>query len=51
MNAEVAEMIELDVIPYERLIQGDFDALQTLDKELHEKGIVGVRGVPGYKAN
>lgn len=50
MNAEVAEMIELDVIPYEKLIQDDFDVLQTLDKALHEKGIVGVRGVPGYKA-
>jgi isopenicillin N synthase-like dioxygenase len=49
MNAEVAEMIELDVIPYEKLIQGDFDALQILDRALHEKGIVGVRGVPGYK--
>lgn len=50
MNAEVAEMIELDIISYEKLIQGDLDALQTLDKALHEKGIVGVRGVPGYKA-
>lgn len=49
MHAEVAEMIELDVIPYEKLIQGDFDTLRTLDKALHEKGIVGVRGVPGYK--
>lgn len=44
------EMIALDVIPYEKLIQGDVDALHTLDRALHEKGIVGVRGVPGYKA-
>jgi isopenicillin N synthase-like dioxygenase len=49
MNAEVADMIELDVIPYETLIQGDVDSLQILDHALHEKGIVGVRGVPGYK--
>ena len=41
MHAEVTEMIELDIIPYEKLIQGDFDALQTLDKALHEKGIIG----------
>jgi len=44
------ERIELDVIAYEDLIEGDRDALQVLDRALHEKGIVGVRGVPGYRA-
>lgn len=49
MNAEAVEKLELDIIPYEQLTQGDTAALQRLDKALHEKGIVGVRGVPGYK--
>jgi isopenicillin N synthase-like dioxygenase len=31
------------------LIQNDADTLQILDQALHEKGIVGVRGVPGYR--
>lgn len=47
--AEAVEMHELDVVPYEKLIQGDAQVLQLLDKALHEKGIVGVRGIPGYK--
>lgn len=49
MNSEAVETLELDIIPYEKLVQGDLEALQILDKSLHEKGIVGVRGVPGYR--
>lgn len=49
MNVEAVEKLELDIIPYEQLTQRDTAALQLLDKALHEKGIVGVRGVPGYK--
>jgi len=49
LHAERAELLELDIISYEKLLQNDFDALQILDKALHEKGIVGVRGVPGYR--
>jgi len=49
MSTEVQEVIDLDVIFYEKLLQGDSDALQILDKALHENGIVGVRGVPGYR--
>jgi len=47
MNIAAVEI--LDIIPYEKIAKGDLTAIQTLDKALHEKGIVGVRGVPGYK--
>ncbi|MCK4934999.1 MAG: isopenicillin N synthase family oxygenase [Simkaniaceae bacterium] len=49
INAEEVKMLELDIVSYEKLIQGDCDTLQLLDKALHEKGVVGVRGVPGYR--
>ncbi|HEV8051368.1 MAG TPA: 2OG-Fe(II) oxygenase family protein [Parachlamydiaceae bacterium] len=49
MNVAAMEILDLDIIPYEEIAQGDLTALQALDKALHEKGIVGVRGVPGYK--
>ncbi|MBP9842315.1 MAG: isopenicillin N synthase family oxygenase [Simkaniaceae bacterium] len=47
--AEEIKILDLDVIPYQELIQGDAKTLTILDKALHEKGIVGVKGVPGYK--
>src|SRR5579863_6775418 len=47
--AQSTEILELDVISYEQLIQNDADTLQILDQALREKGIVGVRGVPGYR--
>ena len=47
--AEEIEILDLDVISYDDLINEDSKALATLDKALHEKGIVGVRGVPGYR--
>ncbi len=49
-NADIDEPLVLDIISYEELVQADEHALQILRKALHEKGIVGVRGVPGYKA-
>lgn len=49
MNVQAVEILELDIIPYEKLVQEDSETLQILDKALHEKGIVGVRGVPGYR--
>lgn len=49
MHVEAVEILELDVIHYEKLIQADPKTLELLDKALHEKGIVGVRGVPGYR--
>jgi isopenicillin N synthase-like dioxygenase len=43
------ETLELDVVSYEQLIAGDKEVFKTIKKALYEKGIVGVRGVPGYK--
>ena len=43
------EILILDVISYEAFIQDDPEALGVLEKALYEKGIVGIRGVPGYK--
>ena len=44
------EALPLDVISYESFIHKDPEALQILDRALHENGIVGIRGVPGYQA-
>ncbi len=44
-----SEILELDVISYDDLSRQDAEALQVLKKALHEKGIVGIRGVPGYQ--
>lgn len=49
VKAEQVEVLDLDIIPYEKLVQGDVEALHVLDCALHQKGIVGVRGVPGYR--
>lgn len=50
LHAAEVEKLELDIILYENLVQGDTETLQKLEQALHEKGIVGVRGVPGYRA-
>lgn len=42
------EQLELDVVSYEAFAQGDPDAIETLQRALNEKGIAGIRGVPGY---
>lgn len=47
--AEEIEVLSLDVVPYELFIQGDAETVSTLKKALYEKGIVGIRGVPGYR--
>jgi len=49
VSAEEVEILALDVIAYEAFVRHDEEAMQTLRKALHEKGIVGIRGVPGYK--
>jgi isopenicillin N synthase-like dioxygenase len=46
---EKIDVLSLDVISYEDFVQEAEDALSTLQRALHEKGIVGIRGVPGYK--
>lgn len=43
------EILDLDVISYEAFTQEDPAAMGLLQKALKEKGIVGIRGVPGYK--
>ena len=46
--ARESEVLDLDVIPYEALIQNDPKAIETLQKALFEKGIVGMSGAPGF---
>src|SRR3990167_5232088 len=43
------EVLSLDVIQYELFIKGDPEALGVLERALHENGIVGIRGIPGYR--
>ncbi len=47
-TAMAEEVLSLDVISYEAFAQRDSAALDVLVKALYEKGIVGIRGVPGY---
>ncbi len=47
--ADEVEILSLDVISYEAFMQDDPHTMSVLDKALHEKGIVGIKGVPGYK--
>ncbi len=42
-------ILDLDVISYEDFMNEDPTTLRLLDKALHEKGIVGMRGIPTYK--
>ncbi|MBS0620092.1 MAG: isopenicillin N synthase family oxygenase [Verrucomicrobia bacterium] len=49
--AEAAEILSLDVIAYEDFVSQDTVALRTLERALLEKGIVGIRGIPGYREN
>jgi len=43
------EILDLDVISYDDFMQKDPAALQQLKNALHEKGIVGIKGIPGYR--
>ncbi|MBY0529398.1 MAG: hypothetical protein K2P51_04325 [Rhabdochlamydiaceae bacterium] len=47
--AEDIEVMALDIISYEDFIQEDPLSMDVLRNALLEKGIVGIRGVPGYK--
>jgi isopenicillin N synthase-like dioxygenase len=47
--AQETEILPLDVIPYEAFIQEDPDAIATLKSALHTKGIVGIKGIPGFR--
>lgn len=48
-EVETIEILDLDVIPYEAFKEETEEALFTLKKALYEKGIVGIKGIPGYK--
>ena len=48
-HAIEVETLDLDVISYEGLIQGNPEDLTLLNRALFEKGIVAIRGVPGYR--
>ncbi|NNM44383.1 MAG: isopenicillin N synthase family oxygenase [Chlamydiae bacterium] len=43
------EVLNLDIFSYEDFAKQDPNTIQLLRKALLEKGIVGIRGVPGYK--
>jgi isopenicillin N synthase-like dioxygenase len=43
------EVLSLDVIPYEEFMRDDPHAKSVLKRALYEKGIVGIKGIPGYK--
>lgn len=46
---DTIETLFLDVISYENFVKEDPAAMAVLEKALYEKGIVGIRGVPGYR--
>ncbi len=47
-NASI-EVLDLDIVSYEDFINEDRTALDALQHALYEKGIVGIKGIPGYK--
>jgi len=49
IEAFAAPCLELDVISYEGLVQNDPESIRTLRKAFFEKGIGGIRGVPGFE--
>lgn len=42
------EVLDLDVFSYERFTANNPKTVQGIVEALHAKGIVGIRGVPGY---
>lgn len=46
---EKIEVLDLDVISYEDFVREGPQAMGVLERALYEKGIVGIRGIPGYK--
>ena len=48
-DADPVEVLSLDVISYDEFIKGGSEAMLILEQALFEKGIVGIRGIPGYK--
>ncbi|MBS0603931.1 MAG: isopenicillin N synthase family oxygenase [Verrucomicrobia bacterium] len=48
-DADKIERLSLDVISYQDFASDEPMALSVLEKALLEKGIVGIRGIPGYQ--
>lgn len=48
-NLPSIEILALDVISYEKFSEHDPETLQVLKRALHQKGIVGIKSIPGYK--
>jgi isopenicillin N synthase-like dioxygenase len=48
-TGEGIEILDLDVIPYEAFVSDDREAMHILERALLEKGIVGIKGIPGYQ--
>lgn len=48
-SLSAVEKLSLDVISYQSFITDEPGAFAILERALHEKGIVGIRGVPGYR--
>ena len=49
LQLNAVETLQLDVICYDDFIQENQEALSTLKNALYQKGIVGIRGIPGYQ--
>ncbi len=49
LSGETIELLDLDIISYEQFIHDDPATIKQLQTALLEKGIVGIKGVPGYK--
>lgn len=43
------ECLDLEVVAYEDFQRDDPIAIQKLERALHDKGIVGIKGIPGYR--
>ncbi len=44
-----SEKLPLKVLSYDLFVQEDAETIETLRTALYQEGIVGIRGVPGYK--
>lgn len=47
-SEERIEVLDLDVIQYEDLVGKTPSQMEVMKRALHEKGIVAVKGIPGY---
>jgi isopenicillin N synthase-like dioxygenase len=48
-GAAMEDQLSLDVISYEDFVQDAPQAIASLKSALHDKGIAGIKGIPGYR--